>query len=105
MNLETREWDPAAYLTTREDAIEYLDAILEETGDPAIFQAALGDVARAQGMSQVADTAGLGRESLYKSLRAESHPSFETISRVAAALGGRLAILPVNATVEWKPAS
>jgi len=70
---KTRTWDAAEYLETPQDMAAYLEAALEE-GDPALFAAALGDVARAKGMSQIAREAGLGRESLYKALRAEGNP-------------------------------
>lgn len=64
---ETRPWDPAEHLETEEDMAAYLEAALEE-GDPALVAAALGDIARAKGMTQIARETGLGRESLYKAL-------------------------------------
>jgi probable addiction module antidote protein len=79
-------WDAAEHLKTDEDIIAYLDAALEE-GDAQLFAAALGDVARARGMSDVARNAGLGREGLYKALSDKGNPEFATILKVMAALG------------------
>ena len=85
----TRIWDPARHLTTDVDAVAYLEAALED-GDAAVIAAALGDVARARGMSEVARKARLGRESLYKALSPGGNPEFATILRVVRALGLRL---------------
>jgi probable addiction module antidote protein len=87
--LVTTPWDPADHLATEEDSAAYLEAALEE-GDPALVAAALGDIARAKGMSQVAGEAGLGRESLYKALSPSGNPEFATIMKVLSALGLRL---------------
>lgn len=65
--LKTFPWDPAAYLRTAEDIAHYLEAVFED-GDPALVAAALGDIARAKGMTKIARATGLGRESLYKAL-------------------------------------
>jgi len=86
---ETRPWDAAEHLETEEDMVAYLDAALED-GDPAVIVAALGDIARAKGMSQIAREAGLGRESLYKALSPTGNPEFATILKVVGALGLRL---------------
>lgn len=85
----TKQWDPAEHLKTKKDVIAYLEAALED-GDPALVSAALGDIARAKGMSEVAKEAGLGRESLYKALSAEGNPEFSTVLKVLKALGLRL---------------
>ncbi|MFM7025997.1 MAG: addiction module antidote protein [Limnohabitans sp.] len=85
----TRPWDAAEHLQTEEDMVAYLEAAFEE-GDPALIAAALGDIARARGMTQVARKTGLGRESLYKALSAEGNPEFATILKVLHALGLRL---------------
>ena len=85
----TRIWDPARHLTTDAAAVAYIEAALED-GDPGVVAAALGDVARARGMSKVARQAGLGRESLYKALSPGGNPEFATILRVVNALGLRL---------------
>jgi probable addiction module antidote protein len=84
----TRSWDAADHLETQEDVVAYLEAA--EDGDPALIAAALGDIARAKGMSQIAREAGLGRESLYKALSPEGNPEFATIIKVVHALGLRL---------------
>ena len=87
--IETHPWDAAEHLETEEDIAAYLDAALEE-GDPALVVAALGDIARAKGMTQIAREAGLGRESLDKALSPTGNPEFATILKVVAALGLRL---------------
>jgi len=86
---KTRTWDAAEYLESPEDMAAYLEAALEED-DPALFAAALGDIARAKGMSQIAREAGLGRESLYKALSAEGNPEFATVLKVLRSLGLKL---------------
>ena len=86
-----KDWDASEYLTGEQDAIDYLDAAAE-TGDPKLMQAAIGDVAKARGMGQIAKEAGVGRESLYKSLSHDGNPSFATVLKVVHALGGRISI-------------
>ena len=89
--IKLSRWDSAEHLKTEEDMVAYLDACLEEAGDDAAFIAhALGVVARAKGMTQLARDTGLGRESLYKALSGEGNPSFATILKVMAALGVKL---------------
>ena len=89
--LKTTRWDSAEHLKTDEDMIDYLDACLEEAGDdPAFIAHALGVIARAKGMTQLARKTGLGRESLYKALSGEGNPSFATILKVMHALGVKL---------------
>jgi len=91
MTLKLRKWDSAEYLKTEEDMLLYLEACMEEAGDDAAFIAkALGTIARARGMSQLAKDTGLGRESLYKALSGEGNPSFATILKVTHALGLKL---------------
>ncbi len=92
----TTPWDPADHLRTDEDMAAYLEAALEE-GDPTLVAAALGDIARAKGMTQVARDAGLGRESLYKALSPAGNPEFATILKVVAALGLQLHATPAAA--------
>ena len=87
--IQTFPWDPAEHLETEEDMAIYLEAALEEN-DPALVAAALGDIARAKGMSQIAREAGLGRESLYKALSPEGNPELATVLKVLKALGLRL---------------
>ena len=87
----TSPYDVAEHLRTPEEMAAYLEACLEEAdGDAAFIAKALGDIARAKGMSQVARDAGVSRESLYKALSGERAPSFDTILKVVAALGLRL---------------
>ena len=90
-------FDASEYIENEEDAIAYLNAAAE-TGDPALLQADISDIAKARGMGQIAKEAGVGRESLYKSLNKEGNPSFRTIVKVVDALGGRLVIEPAPAT-------
>jgi probable addiction module antidote protein len=85
----TRPYDTAEYLETEEDMALYLEAALED-GDPRVVSAALGDIARAHGMTQIAKATGLSRESLYKALSPEGNPELATILKVLNALGLRL---------------
>jgi probable addiction module antidote protein len=87
----TTHYDVAEHLRTPEEMAAYLEACLEEADGDATFVAkALGDIARAKGMTQVARDAGLSRESLYKALSGERTPSFDTILKVIGALGLKL---------------
>ena len=87
----TTRYDVAEHLTTPEEMAAYLEAAMEESGgDAAFISKALGDIARAKGMSQVARDAGLSRESLYKALSGERSPGFDTVLRVIDALGLKL---------------
>lgn len=88
-------WDPAEHLETEQDTAIYLEAALEE-GEPALVIAALGDIARARGMTQLARETGLGRESLYKALSQDGNPEFSTILKVVQALGLKLHASPVK---------
>jgi len=85
----TKRWDAAEYLETEEDMAAYLEAALEEN-DPTLVAAALGDITRAKGMTQIAKKAGLGRESLYKALSPDGNPEFSTVLKVVSALGLKL---------------
>lgn len=85
----TKPWDVVEHLETEEDMAAYLEAALED-GDPALVTTALGDIARAQGMTRIARETGLGRESLYKALSPEGNPEFSTVLKVVRALGLRL---------------
>ncbi len=87
--IKTRPWDVVEHLETDEDMASYLEAVLED-GDPALISAALGDIARARGMTEIAREAGLGRESLYKALSPEGNPEFATVMKVVRALGLKL---------------
>ena len=87
--MQTQPWDAADYLETQEAVVIYLEAAFED-GDPGLIAAALGDIARAKGMTKVAAEAGLGRESLYKALSPDGNPEFATVLKVMRALGLRL---------------
>nr|WP_244164112.1 addiction module antidote protein [Caballeronia sordidicola] len=91
MPTKTIPYDVAEHLRTEEEMLLYIEAAFEEAGDDASFIAkALGDVARARGMTQVARDAGLSRESLYKALSGDRSPDFSTLLKVMRALGIRL---------------
>lgn len=99
----TSPYDVAEHLRSPEEMAAYLDACLEEAdGDAAFIAKALGDIARAKGMSQVAQDAGLSRESLYKALSGERYPTFDTILKVIHALGLKLNVEAVL-TVDSQP--
>lgn len=89
----TTRWDAADYLTDEAAMIGYLEAALED-GDAQVIAAALGDIARAKGMTEIARKAGLGRESLYKALSPDGNPEFATVLRVINALGLKLHAVP-----------
>jgi probable addiction module antidote protein len=89
MTLKLNDFDPAVYLDSEQAVAEYLTSILEEN-NAALLATALGDIARARGMTDIAKASGLSREALYKALKPSAHPRFDTISRVCAALGVRL---------------
>ena len=88
---KTTRFDVAEHLRTPEEMAAYLEASIEEAnGDATFIAKALGDIARARGMSQVAKDAGLSRESLYKALSGDRNPNFDTILKVISALGLKL---------------
>lgn len=89
MALKTRVWDAAEYLNSPKAIASYLEAAFED-GDPAVIAAALGDVARAQGMSELARKAGVTREALYKALSPSGDPRLSTLLGVMKALGIKL---------------
>lgn len=91
MSEKFSRYDAADYLETEEDIRLYLEAC-QEDGDPALIAAALGDIARARNMSQLAKDAGLTRAGLYKALSPEGNPSFATVAKVAKALGLKLTL-------------
>jgi len=94
--VRTTRYDTAAYLKDEEEIAAYLEAALED-GDPRVIAAALGDIARARGMTQLAREAGLGRESLYKALSPDGNPEFSTVLKVVRALGLKLHATPMAA--------
>ena len=93
---ELPEFDPTIYLDSETAIAAYLTDVLA-ADDAGLLAAALGDIARACGMTEIAKSSGMTREALYKALRPDSAPRFDTVSRVCAALGVRLVALPVHA--------
>ena len=97
MAINTTRWDSAEHLKTEEDMQLYLEACIEESGDdPSFIIHALGVIARAKNMSQLARDTGLTREGLYKALSPDGNPTFSTVSKVAKALGFKLSVQPVS---------
>ena len=89
------EFDPAPYLDSEEAIAVYLTDILDAS-DAGLLASALGDIARARGMTEIARGAGVTREALYRALKPDSSPRFDTIQRVCTALGVRLVVQPVH---------
>ena len=89
------DFDPAKYLKDDEDIAAYLTVVLEEN-DPALLAAVLGDIAKAKGMTDIAKATGITREALYKALKPNAKPRFDTINRVCGALGVRLVAEPIH---------
>lgn len=85
------KFDVVDHLKTEKDIAGYLSAVLED-GDPALFVAAIGDIARAKGMTEIAKKSGVTRESLYRALKIEAQPRFETVAKVIHALGMKLSV-------------
>lgn len=95
--IKTIPWDSAEHLKTDEDIALYLDAMIEESnGDAAAIALALGNIARAKGMTEIARKTGLGRESLYKALSPEGNPELGTVLKVIRALGLKLHVEAVH---------
>ncbi len=93
-------YDTADYLKTEAEIVAYLDAVMAEGGDdPALIAHALGVIARARNISQLARDTGISREGLYKALSGDGNPSFATITRVAKALGLKISFMPVQPVV------
>lgn len=92
---KTRTFDVSNYLKDEADIAAYLQVAIED-GDPALLAAALGDIARARGMTQLARDTGLSRESLYKSLSGERAPNSDTLFRVIHAMGFKLTVEPLS---------
>ncbi len=91
MTLKTVPWDAADHLNDPESIAAYLDAALED-GDPELLKAALGDIARAKGMTDIAEETGLSRTSLYKALSRGGNPDFGTVVKVLHSLGLRVGV-------------
>ena len=94
--IKTRPFDMAHYLRDEQDVAEYLSQVLQD-GDPTELASALGSIARARGMTQLAKDTGLSRESLYRSLSGERAPNSDTLFKVLKALGLQLSVRPANA--------
>ena len=92
---ELPEFDMADHLGSDEDIAAYLSLVIAE-GDAAELADALGHAAKARGMTEIAQAAGIGREALYKALRPGAHPRFDTVARVCTALGLRLTVQPAG---------
>jgi probable addiction module antidote protein len=90
-----RPFDASNYLSNEADIAAYFQAAIEE-GDPALLAAALGDIAKARGMTQLARDTGLSRESLYKSLSGERAPSSDTLFKVIRAMGFKISVEPLS---------
>lgn len=97
MAIKTTRWDSARHLNTEEDIRLYLEACFEESGDdPAFIIKALGNIARARNMSQLARETGITREGLYKAFSEDGNPTFLTVNKVAHALGFKLTVQPLT---------
>jgi probable addiction module antidote protein len=92
---ELPEFDVTEHLPDEQAIAEYLTVVLEEN-DPAALATALGTVARARGMTEIAKASGITREALYKALRPDAQPRFDTVNRVCAALGVKLVAQPAH---------
>ena len=89
-----KAYDVTEYLETEEDMAAYLNAALED-GNPAVLSAALGDIARAKGMTQLARETGISRDGLYKALSPTGNPSFATVQKVIKALGMKVEVAAI----------
>ena len=94
--METSKFDIADYLDSNEMIVEYLNAVLEEGNDAEVI-AAIGHIAKAVGMTKIAEETGMSRPSLYKALSAGAKPQFETIMKVLRAIGGQIRVSPASA--------
>ena len=93
MRIRVKEFDPSAYLDNDEVIAEYLTAALEDS-NPDVFLSAVRNVAKARGMSEIAESTGLGRESLYKAFAPGAKPRYDTVLKVLQSLGVRLTVTP-----------
>ena len=91
MRIRVKEFDPSAYLDNDEVIAEYLTAALQD-GNPDVFLSAVGNVAKARGMSEIAESTGLGRESLYIAFAPGAKPRYDTVLKVLQSLGVRLTV-------------
>src|SRR5262245_32358567 len=93
MAVDTFHWDVTEHLDSEDAIAAYLDAVFEDR-DPKLIAAAIGDVARARGMSEIAEKSGLSRESLYRALSSDGNPEMATVLKVMRALGMRVSVTP-----------
>ena len=96
-------WDAAEDIATEEDAVDFLNAVLE-LNDPSLVPDALGAIARSRGMAQIAADTGLGRESLYKALSKSGNPRFSTVVKVLGSMGLSLQVTPIKDVMVRQPA-
>jgi len=101
MGIKISNLDVSEYLDTEESIASYLSAVIEE-GDPQLLLSAISDVAKARGMAKIASDSGLGRESLYKALKPEAKPRFETIVKVLNSLGVKMQFNAIHELEEKK---
>jgi len=101
MGIKITNLDVSEYLDTEESIASYLSAVIEE-GNPQLLLSAISDVAKARGMAKIASDSGLGRESLYKALKPESKPRFETILKVLNSLGVKMQFNAIDKIEEKK---
>ena len=92
---DLKHFDAADFINDAEDVLHYLNVVLEEN-DPAALAEALGTIAKSEGMSKISESTGISREALYKALKPESKPRFETLSKVANSLGFKFVLEPIN---------
>lgn len=102
MALKTTKWDVSDFLDSEERMALFLEAAFED-GDPALIAAALGEVARARGMTQTAKDSGVTREALYRALSVDGRPEFNTILKVLRSFGLRLAAVPLDRPKPSRP--
>jgi probable addiction module antidote protein len=95
MSVKIAKWDTADYLKTSEDIAAYLEVALED-GDPEMLKVALGNIARSKGMAEVAEKAGIARQSLYRALSPKGNPELVTVARILKVLGLRLAVVSTS---------
>ena len=94
-SIKTTRWDVSEYLDDEAAIAAYLEAVFED-GDPGLISAAIGDVAKAKGMSQIARESGLSRETLYRTLSQDGNPELSTLTKVIRAIGMRISVEPAT---------
>jgi probable addiction module antidote protein len=102
MPVKIAKWNPADYLKTSEDIAGYLEVALED-GDPEMLKVALGNIARFKGMTEVAEKAGIARQSLYRALSAKGNPELATVASILKVLGLRLSVVSTSKRQAARP--